>query len=130
MRRVVRSPITALLLAAGLCGLSPPAVADKSFAQHAYEHMLNAISLDAYEAFVEYGDPVFRSLRREEFEKAYAHFGPLLAKGQRSTYLGSFRRAGMTIHYWRISFNGEGDDWLAKLAVHESRVRGFFISPP
>ncbi|WP_420467297.1 hypothetical protein [Panacagrimonas sp.] len=115
-----------LAVAAG----NPSAAADKPFAQHAYEHMLSAIASNSFEDFTALGDVVFQSLKREEFDKVCQHFIPLLAAGQRSTYLGSFQLHGMTVHYWRLSFAGERDDWLAKLAVKDERVRGFFISPP
>lgn len=106
------------------------AAADKPFPQHAYEHMLSAIAANSFEEFTALGDVVFQSLKREEFDKVARHFMPLLAAGQRSTYLGSFQLHGMTVHYWRLSFAGQRDDWLAKLAVKDERVRGFFISPP
>lgn len=108
----------------------PSAAADKPFAQHAYEHMISAIAANSFEDFTALGDVVFQSLKREEFDQVARRFMPLLATGQRSTYLGSFRVQGMRVHYWRLSFAAEHVDWLVKLAVKDGRVRGFFISPP
>ena len=76
------------------------------------------------------GDVVFRSLQRDEFDRVVEHFSAHLANGQRSSYLGAFRIHGMTVHYWRLRFSDQPDDWLAKLAVKDEQVRGFFISPP
>lgn len=123
--------IALLLLLAGwsVTAAAQPPVA-RPFAQHAYERMLTAIVDRSYDAFVALGDGYFKTLRQEDFERVHQYFAPLLAGGQRSTYLGSFSRKDTTIHYWRLSFSGDENDWLAKLAIKDEHVSGFFISPP
>lgn len=92
--------------------------------------MLGAIRSENQKDFISLGDERFRTLPDSEFRKTTARFSRPLKGRYRSTYLGQFRDTSVLVHYWKLEIPGEPHDWLAKMAVGDDSVKGFFIVRP
>ena len=100
------------------------------FEQKAFAGLLAAIQSRSRADFVNLGDDQFHAMPAEEFERLAEKFAPMLKAGYRIEYFGVFREGNVRIHYWRIHFAEDPDDWLAKLGVENGKVKGLLIKRP
>jgi hypothetical protein len=113
-----------------LASFAPSADGATFSAESAFQELLAAIQAGSKERFTAGGDEGFQAMPEREFEGLVSKFSPMLASGYTATHLGEFRQKGVTVHYWKLSFTSDADDWLAKLGVRDGKLLGFLIKRP
>ena len=129
MRRT-RCALTLLALLTALQVGASRVAAESTFAENAFRSLLAAIEAQSVDQFTALGDDGFKAMPRSEFDGIAAKFAPMLNAGYRASYLGEFKQRDTVVHYWKLTFAGDADDYLAKLGVREGKLRGFLIQRP
>ena len=104
--------------------------ADEPFEQQAFSKMMAALQAQSMSDFTALGDASVKAVTPETFKKAADKFGPMIKAGYHATYLTGFKRGNAHMHYWKVEFKGQADDWLVRIASDGTSVSGFFINPP
>ena len=52
---------------------------------------------------------------------------PRMKKGYECSYLGDLKQQGFHVLLWKLMFKDGGDDTLAKLALKDGKVAGFWL---
>jgi hypothetical protein len=89
--------------------------------------MLDAVKANAYEAFVADGTPKLKTLNKGAFGLVSAHFGPLLAKGYKTTLLAKLRKPDNTIHLWKLEPAGAKEDFEIRMVLKDGKIDAFSI---
>lgn len=89
--------------------------------------MLDAVKAGSYEAFVADATPHMKAAARSAFGVASAHLAAQLLKGYKTTALGTLRKAGSTVHLWKLEPAGAAEDYEIRLVLEDGRVDGFSI---
>src|SRR4051812_45451358 len=85
--------------------------------------MLDAVKAGSFEAFVADGTPKMKEAAgKSAFGVASAHFAPMLLKGYKTTYLGTLRKTGRTLHLWKLEPAGAAEDYEIKLVLKGGKV--------
>jgi hypothetical protein len=127
----IRSAVgLAVLCVAVQLGPARAATAGRSFAEEAFQSLLKAIEAHAIDQFTALGDEGFKAMPPGEFDALAAKFAPMLRSGYRASYLGEFKQKDTIVHYWKLTFTSDSDDYLAKLGVRDGKLRGFLIQRP
>ena len=104
--------------------------AEQSFAEGAFRGLLAAIEAHSIDQFTTLGDEGFKAMPQSEFDGLAARFAPMLNAGYKASYLGEFKQKDTVVHYWKLTFTSDPDDYLAKLGVRDGKLRGFLIQRP
>lgn len=88
---------------------------------------LDALKANDYAAFIKDGTPKLKSLPKPSFALVSAHFGPMLAKGYKTTYLTRLRKQGHAISLWKLEPEGAAEDFELKVIVEDGKVDAFSI---
>lgn len=92
----------------------------------ALQQMLAALQTNAYDPFVDQGDPQFKSgFTAKMFADLSRRLGPRLQQGYKTTYLCRLNQQGYVVHVWKLEFKDEGDDHLVSLFTKEGKISGF-----
>lgn len=101
------------------------------FEETALTKLITAIQNGSHKDFTALGDERFQAMPEKDFEGVVTRLGPLLQPGYQSSYLGDFKIDKNTrVYYWKLELANEPHDWLAKMAVADDKVKGFFIVRP
>lgn len=104
-------------------GQSPATQAEQRLAP-----LLTAIAQQNYSQFVADGTEQFEAeISEPQFQAVAYQLSPRLKEGYQVHYLTQLNQQGHEIHLWKISFTDQGDDHLAKLALKDGKVAGFWI---
>ena len=111
-----------LLATVGLAGNEADAI------RPLLEKLLQAVQGNDYAAFVGDGTAEFKSgLPPQMLAGVSAQLGPRMAAGYAATYLGLLVQQGCRVYLWKLVFTDGGDDVLAKLALVDDQVAGFWL---
>ena len=129
---LVRRFAMAVLGAAWLClGLTAPAcraATPEEVGRPVIERLLKAIQANDYAGFVADADNHFKAtLTKEMLAGVSGLFAPRLQKGYECTFLGELKQQGTQVQLWKLAFKDSGDDILAKLALKNNQVAGFWL---
>ncbi len=98
-------------------------------AQDIFEAMLGAIEDDNRAVFVAQADANFKAaLTPPVFKAVSDQVAARLKAGHQDLYLGEMKKAGFTVHLWRVRFTDGGDDFLAQMSLKDGKVGGFFLT--
>jgi hypothetical protein len=50
-----------------------------------------------------------------------------MKKGYETTYMGALSQQNCQVYLWKLIYKDGGDDTLAKLAVQDGKVAGFWL---
>jgi hypothetical protein len=90
--------------------------------------LLAAIATNNYDALVANAAPALKTrITREAFTHVSTQLSPRLKKGYKLQYLGSLKQQGVEVFLWKITYQGGGDDLLARLVIQEDKVAGFWF---
>jgi hypothetical protein len=93
-----------------------------------FERIITALGNGDYDEFVADGAPEFKEkLKPKSFMAVSKQLSPLIKGGYAPTFLTILQQQGCEVYAWKISFRGRKSDLLAKLAVYEGKVVGFWI---
>ena len=122
------------LLAAAVCvcmALSASPCAAGTAAESArpvLDKLLKAVEANDYASFVADGtDAVKAGLTRQMLQGVSAQMAPRMTEGYETTCLGELRQQGCQVHLWKLAYKDGGDDTLAKLALKDGKVAGFWL---
>src|SRR3954454_6695354 len=104
-----------------------PLVPAKDPADALMKKMLDAVKAGSFEAFIADGTAKMKDGGKTPFGVASAHFGPLLRKGYKTTYFGTLRKPGHSVHLWKLEPAGGSEDFEIRLALEGGKVAGFWI---
>jgi hypothetical protein len=88
---------------------------------------LDALKANDYAAFVVDGTPKLKSLPKGSFALVSAHFGPMLAKGYKTTFLANVRKLDHTIHLWKLEPAGAKEDYEIRMVTQNNLIDAFSI---
>lgn len=118
----------------GIAASSPEASPETSAAASAksppalFHLLIDAIQNDQYAQFSSVISGEMKAgIPKAKFDLMSKHLAPRLRSGLTPTYLGAMREKGYDIYIWKLSFGDEGDDLLARLAIKNHIVAGFFL---
>jgi len=90
--------------------------------------LLIAIEDGDYNSFVEDVNADFKaSITKKMFEGVSGQLSPRMKNGYESTYLGNLRQQGSQVYLWKLVFKDGGDDILARLALKDGAIAGFWL---
>jgi hypothetical protein len=125
-------PLCLAVLLAGSTPLTPRAaraealVPAKDPADALMKKGLDALKANSHDLFVADGTPALR-VGKPAFERLSARFAPMLLKGYKTTSLGTLRKAGRTLHLWKLEPAGAPEDYEIRVVLKDGRVDGFTI---
>ena len=119
----------ALAVLASIGGTGPVYAEDAPpAAQKIYEKLLGAIQAGDREAFVADGtDAVKQGTTKQVIDLLAKQVGSRLKKGYDAEYLCQLKQAGHEVYLWKLKFKDEGDDVVARIAVKDGKVAGFYL---
>jgi hypothetical protein len=101
---------------------------DASAADTILTKLLNAVENNDFNSFVADGDGQFKAtITRQMFDGVNAMITAHMKKGYEVIPLGVLSQQGRQIYLRKLVFKDGGDDLLAKLALHEGKVIGFWF---
>jgi hypothetical protein len=95
--------------------------------QATFDALMKAIENNDHAAFIAQGDEAFKATTPEVVKQVHTLVAPRLAKGMSALYLGELKQQGYRVDLWKLSFQDDGDDWLASLSTKNGLVGGFFL---
>jgi len=96
--------------------------------EKAIAQLMNAISKNDYEAFIENGTQEFRSsITKNAFTSLTSQVSRLIKSGYKLVYLSELNQQEFNVHLWKISYEGSKENSLAKLAMSNGKVAGFWL---
>jgi hypothetical protein len=104
--------------------LAEPVVPAKDPADALMKRMLDALKADAYDLWIETAPKL---TGKRTFETLRAHYGPMLLKGYKTTYLAKLREADGIVHLWKLEPAESREDFEIRLMLKDGRVEAFVI---
>ena len=102
--------------------------ANPDFAAKASKSMLAAVMANDYGAFMAKKNKTFQEvITKELFQSINFQRSPRMKQGYENIYLGTFKRQGFDIYYWKLTYKDGGDDTLVTLTVQNGEVAGFWM---
>ena len=90
--------------------------------------LMQAISQNDYKAFIASGNAQFKSgITKQAFESVVNQVGSIIRGGYKATYLTELYQQGNKVPVWKISYEKNSDDMLAKLVLIDNKVAGFWL---
>ena len=90
--------------------------------------LMQAISNNDYDAFIANGNPQFkRGLTKQAFQSVVNQLGKHIKGGYKAQYLTELIRRGNKVHLWRIRYEKNGAEMIAKLVLDGKKVAGFWL---
>ncbi len=120
------SVLTCLLLAvsATVC----PAADSTEPGRATLDKLLKAVKDNDYDSFVADGtDAVKAAATKQMLQDVSGQFSPRLKKGYTLSYLGELKQQGCQVFLWKLAYSDGEDDTLAKLALKDGKVAGFWL---
>ena len=118
------------LLCMGLALLTTPARASGATEtdRATLDKLLKAVEANDYDAFVAEGSDLFKAgMTKQMLEGVSNQLAPRMKKGYDCSYLGDLMQQGFHVLLWKLIFKDGGDDTLAKLALKDGKVAGFWL---
>jgi hypothetical protein len=104
------------------------AATDGSSSEGTVNTLLTAIAAKNYDALIANAAPALKSrITKETFTQVSTQLSPRLKKGYKLQYLGSLKQQGVEVFLWKIIYQDNGDDMLARLVIQENKVAGFWF---
>jgi hypothetical protein len=114
-----------VLLGAG--PLLRAADADKGV-QQTLTDLLSAIQANDRDTFLAQAtEAMKKGMTSQLMDKVSREFGSRFAKGYQAQYLCRLNQKGLRVYLWKITFKAGGDDLVARLAMDDGKVAGFFL---
>jgi hypothetical protein len=132
MRMNVRRMIIALACAVSVSLVFPTkpcrAGAPTEPGRATLDKLLRAVEVNDYDNFVADANDVFKAaLTKPMLQTVSGQFAPRLKKGYACVYLGELMQQGCRVLLWKLTYKDGGDATLAKLALKEGKVAGFWL---
>jgi hypothetical protein len=90
--------------------------------------LLNAVEDNDYNSFVEDGSAEFKAgLTKQMLGGVSQQLSSRMKAGYETYYLGQLKQQGCEVHLWKLVYGDGGDDTLAKLALKDGKVAGFWL---
>ncbi len=118
-----------LLLMLGLLWtLSAIAQTPSPHVEQKLTQLLNALAQHNYQEFLADATEEFKAgVPEPQFRLVADQLSPRLKDGYQTHYIALLNQQGHEVHLWKISFKDQGDDHLAKLAMKDGKMAGFWI---
>jgi hypothetical protein len=114
--------VTALLV-----NTTPAHAADPGPAvQRTFDKLMAAIKVNNRDAFVaDATDAVKQAITPSVMEALNKQLGSRLSKGYQATHLCQLKQAGHQVHFWKVTFKDEGDEFVIRIPLKDGKVAGF-----
>ena len=90
--------------------------------------LLTAIATNNYDALIANAAPALKSrITKATFTQVSTQLSPRLKRGYKLQYLGGLKQRGVEVFLWKIIYQDDGDDTLARLVIKENKVGGFWF---
>lgn len=90
--------------------------------------LLKAVEANDYDNFVADGNEAFKAgMTKQMLEGVSGQLSPRLKKGYACSYLGELHQQGCQVLLWKMVYQDEGDQTLAKLVLKDGKVAGFWL---
>jgi hypothetical protein len=104
------------------------AAKDTSSADTILTKLLNAVENNDFNSFVMNGDDQFKaSITKQMFDGVNAMIAPRMKKGYDVIPLGTLNQQNCQVYLRKLVFKDGGDELLAKLALYDGKVVGFWF---
>ena len=104
------------------------AVKDSSAADIILTKILHAVENNDLSGFVADGDNQFKAaITKQMFDGLNAMLAPRMKKGYKVVTLGTLNQQGCQVYLRKLIFKDCNDDILARLALRDSKVAGFWF---
>jgi hypothetical protein len=90
--------------------------------------MLAALKSHRFDDYVADGTDNLKALSKPSFTLVSAHFGPLLDKGYKTTYLATLAKPDDTIHLWKLVTQGSAEEFLVRVVLRNGKVDSFSLT--
>jgi hypothetical protein len=111
-----------LVSAASLTAQAPPSQ------ETTLRRMVAAIQTNSYDEFVAQGDATFKAgMTKQMLEGVSQQIGVRLKQGYQAVFLTSLKQQGYVVYLWKLAFKDGKDDFLARMAVKDGKVGGFWL---
>ncbi|MCY7323898.1 MAG: hypothetical protein LH660_19385 [Phormidesmis sp. CAN_BIN36] len=91
--------------------------------------VLDATASGNYELFTTVGDASYKAgITKQMFEQVSERLAPRMKKGYSITYFGHFKQADCQIYLWKLGFEDDGDEFVARLTLNKDKVAGILIT--
>lgn len=102
--------------------------ANRSAADTIGTRIFHAVEQNDLDSFVADGDNQFKAaITKQMFEGVNAMVAPRMKKGYEVIPLGTLNQQGCQVYLRKLVFKDGGDDILARLAVRDGKVAGFWF---
>lgn len=92
------------------------------------DKLLKAVEANDYDSFVADGNDVFKAgITKPMLEGVSGQLATRLKKGYACSSLGELTQQGCRVLLWKLKYKDGGDDTLAKLALKDGKVAGFWL---
>lgn len=126
MTRTTR--LAAALLVAGLL-FSRSARAEAPEARAKFKKMITAVEKGDYDAFVENAEPAFKAeLPKVKFDSGTLTIFVRMKSGYTTSYLGTLRKGGYSVSYWKLEIKDGKDDVLVSMGLKNGKVGAFAMN--
>ncbi len=115
-------------LAVGLL-VSRPGAAQSADAKAQFAKMITAVEKGDYDSFVENAEPAFKAaLPKTAFDSGSLTIYVRMKSGYTTSYLGTLRKGGFSVTYWKLAFKDGKDDVLVSMALKDGKVGQFAMN--
>lgn len=118
----------AAFLGAGLLfSLSAHAQSPEAKAQ--FTKMITAVEKGDYDSFVENAEPTFKAaLPKTAFDSGTITIYVRMKSGYKTSYLGTLRKGGFSVSYWKLAIKDGKDDVLVSMGLKGKKVITFAMN--
>jgi len=90
--------------------------------------MLDSVQANDYHHFMIDTDDAFKAaMTKEALQSVSTQLAPRLQKGYTLTFLGELSQQSCQVSLWKVTYKDGSDDTLAKLAMKDGRIAGFWL---
>ncbi len=123
-KTVMVSMVCSLCMATTLCSARETEAPEQTM----LDNLLTAIQQNDYLAFLQDATPKVKAgLTKRVFAGVRSQFAPRMQQGYELSYLGSLKQKGCEVQLWKVTYRDKQDDTLAKLALQDGKLAGFWL---
>ena len=90
--------------------------------------LMQALSQDNYEDFISNGTEQFKNgITKSAFDSVVKQLESHIHGGYKAEYLSQLTQQGYKMYLWKISYETNEENTLAKLVVSDQKVAGFWL---
>lgn len=91
--------------------------------------ILDATASGNYDLFTTIGNSSYKAgITKQMFESVSEQLAPRTQKGYSITYFGHLKQLHYQIYLWKLSFEDDGDEFVARLTMDGDKVAGILIN--